>query len=278
MVRGDRARLLTLTGPRGVGKTRLALQLAADLFPAFADGAAFVALTPVRDPERVVTTIATGLGLRDAGDRPIEERLATLLRERRMLLVLDNFEQVMAAAPRIAELLAAGPDLTIVVTSRAPLRITGEQEFAVPPLRLPELPEGARDHLTLDELAANEAVALFLQRSRSVRPGFALTEANAAAVVEVCRRLDGLPLAIELAAARSKVLSPPALAARLTNRLQVLTGGPSDQPIRLQTMRGAIAWSSDLLAPEDQTLFRRLAVFAGGFTLDAAEAVVGGRG
>src|SRR5262249_3004500 len=190
------------------------------------------------------------------------------LRGEAVLLVLDNLEQVLDAASHLADLLAACPTLTILATSRSLLRVSGEHDFPVPPLALP----GDRA-LTLADLAQTEAVALFLMGARAADPGFALADGNASSIVAICERLDGLPLAIELAAARIKVLSPQALEARLTDRLRLLTGGARDQPARLRTMRDAIAWSHDLLSPEEQLLFRRLGVFAGGFTLEAAEAV-----
>jgi predicted ATPase/DNA-binding CsgD family transcriptional regulator len=271
MLRDDQVRLLTLTGPGGVGKTRLALRLAEQLAGAFPDGVAFVDLAPIAEPDLVLSTIAQALGIRDAGDRPLINRIQQALHFRRLLLLLDNFEQVIAAAPVVIDLVAAGPAIKALVTSRTVLRVSGEHEFPVPPLTTPN------PHLLAGStaLANNDAVTLFVLRARAVKPGFALSDANAVAIAEVCTRLDGLPLAIELAAARSKVLSPPALLARLTDRLKVLTGGPHDQPSRLQTMRKAVAWSYDLLASEDQALFRRLSVFAGGCTLEAAEAVCG---
>ena len=267
--------LLTLTGPGGVGKTRLALQLAADAREdpdAFPDGVWFVDLAPIVDPALVVPALAQALGVREAGEGPLFDVLLDHLRPRRLLLLLDNVEQVTEAARDIGALLTACPGVKILATSRAPLRLSGEQDYPVGPLPLPD-PERLPP---LPQLAACPAVALFLQRARSVQPDFALTAENAPAVAAVCRRLDGLPLALELAAARVRHLAPAALLARLNRRLPLLTGGPRDLPARQQTLRAAIAWGYDLLSPEEQTLFRRLAVFAGPFTLDAAEAITGG--
>jgi len=267
LVRDD-VLLLTLTGPGGVGKSRLAQHISHLLEPGFVDGVYFVPLASVTNPELVLPTIAQVIGLREAGDRRIEERLELELRDKRMLVVLDNFEQVVAAAGRVAELFARFPLVKILVTSRIPLHVGGEQEFIVPPLMLP-LPGLA----SVADLGASPAVMLFVQRARAIRADFVLHEGNAPAVAEVCRRLDGLPLAIELAASRSKVLAPAALLARLAQGLRILSGGPKDQPIRLQTMQAAIAWSYDLLSMEQRALFRRLTVFAGGGALEAAEAV-----
>jgi predicted ATPase/DNA-binding CsgD family transcriptional regulator/DNA-binding XRE family transcriptional regulator len=272
LVTGGDTRLVTLTGPGGVGKTRLALELAADLKSAFPDGIAFVPLATVRNASLVLPTIAEALGVRDRGGRSLTARSAELLRGRSILLVLDNFEHVAEAASPVAELLAACPGLTMLATSRVTLRLSGEIEYQVTPLAVPP----ANPWAGLSELTANDAVALFAQRARAGNPGFALTPVNAAAVAEICRRLDGLPLALELAAARVKLFSPEALLARLGTGLAVLTGGPRDQPARLRSMRDAVAWSHDLLDCEEQTLFRRLSVFPGGFTLEAAEAVIAG--
>ncbi|MGH2530938.1 MAG: ATP-binding protein [Thermomicrobiales bacterium] len=264
-------RLVTLTGPGGVGKTRLAVDVATATEQSFADGARFVSLAPIRTPDLVLPAIGQALGVRDDGRRPLDERLRRRLRDQQLLLVLDNFEHVDEAAPAIAALLAACPRLTVLTTSRSALHLSGEHEYPVPPLRVPDAAPPP-----VSDLVQTESVALFLQRAHAVNPDFTITTDNAAAVAELCRRLDGLPLAIELAAARVKVLSPKALLTRLSNRLQVLTGGPRDLPIRHQTMRDAIVWSYDLLSAAEQTLFRRLSVFVGGFTIDAAEVVAAG--
>ena len=259
------SRLLTLSGAGGSGKTRLALEVAR-LRPA--GGAAFVALAPIREPAAVLPAVAQALGLRDGDAGPAAARLAAALSGRDLLLVLDNLEQVLAAGPELAALVATCPGLTALVTSRAPLGVSGEQQFPVPPLDLPD-PAAPPEHLR-----RQEAVRLFAERARVAWPDFALTEENARAVAELCRRLDGLPLAIELAAARAAVLPPAELLARLDRRLPLLTGGPRDLPERQRTLRDTIAWSDALLAPAERALFRRLAVFAGAFSLEAAEAVL----
>jgi predicted ATPase len=259
--------LVTLTGPGGVGKTRLALQVAAALGDRFADGVCFVSLAGIRQPGLVPFAIAEAVGVPVEGERSPAEALQTYLGDKELLLLLDNFEHVLEAAPLVADLLTGCPALKVLVTSRTVLRLSDEHDFPVPPLTLP--PADGRSPLS--ELARTDAVALFLQRAAAVAPGFALAEENAGAIAEICIRLDGLPLAIELAAARSRLLSPGALRVRLTNRLLLLTDGARDRPLRLRTMRDAIAWSYDLLNPDEQRLFRRLSVFAGGFTLDAAE-------
>jgi predicted ATPase/transcriptional regulator with XRE-family HTH domain len=269
LLRHPAVRLLTLTGTGGVGKTRLAVELAAGLRDAFADALCFVPLAAVRDPAGVLPAIGAALGIHDTGERPLRLRLQDWLAARRLLLVLDNFEQVGDAAPAIADLLAACPGLKLLATSRAPLHIRGEQEYLVPPLALPT-PE---EQTTIDALGQCPAVALFVARARAVRLDFTLGAANAAAVAAICRRLDGLPLAIELAAARAKILSPAALLARLEHRLQVLTGGARDLPERQQTLRATLEWSHALLSGEEHTLFRRLAVFSGGCAADAVAAV-----
>lgn len=262
------SRLVTLTGPGGVGKTRLALEAAAVVRRDFPDGAWFVGLAPLVDPTLVTSAIAQVLGLREAGEERLVVRLAAFLRDKRALLVLDNFEHVVEAAPLIVELLASCPRLIILVTSRMRLRLSGEREHAVSPLTL--VNEGTT---STAEAAASDAVRLFVERAQAVQRAFTLDDENAAAVAAICRRLDGLLLAIELAAARVKVLPPAALLARLERRLPLLTGGGRDLPARQQTMRDAIAWSYDLLEPAELALFRRLAFFVGGCPLDAAETV-----
>jgi predicted ATPase/DNA-binding CsgD family transcriptional regulator len=268
----DDVPLLTLTGPGGVGKTRLVLALAAELASSFTDGAIFVPLAPLSRHELVASTIAQALGLRgnDAGTG--SAALIEALREREVLLVLDNFEQVMPAAALVGELLTAAQGLKVIATSRIPLRIQGEHELALRPLALPQLKTHG-ETLSRREIGDAAAVALFLQRAQAVNPSIALTDDTAPVIAEICRQLDGLPLAIELAAARCKLLSPKELLSRLSHQLAVLTGGGPDRPPRQQTLRNTIAWSYDLLAEPERVLFRRLAVFAGGFTLDAVEAV-----
>jgi predicted ATPase/DNA-binding CsgD family transcriptional regulator len=270
----EKVGLLTLTGPGGIGKTRLALQVAANLLDHFVDGVYFVSLAPIRDVDLVIPAIAQTLGVREAGTRSLLESLQAYLRDRQLLLVLDNFEQVVAAAPLVADLLATCQRLKTLVTSRAMLHLYGEHEFPVPPLALPDPKRRAAGETDLVASVAHyAAVELFVQRALAAQPDFALTAINAAVVAEICIGLDGLPLAIELAAARIKLFSPPALLARLQQRLTLLTGGAHDLPSRQRTLRDEIAWSYDLLTAAEQTLFRRLAVFVGGFTLEAAQAV-----
>ncbi|MGH2533283.1 MAG: ATP-binding protein [Thermomicrobiales bacterium] len=271
LLRGDGVRLLTLTGPGGVGKTRLALRIANDLHADYADGTCFVSLAPITDADLVGQTIAAALGVRLVVDQPVADRLAMFLASQHLLLVLDNFEQVVAAGPLVIALLGRCPDLAVLVTSRAPLHLSGEQRFSVPPLALPER-ELISSATRVEQV---DAVRLFVERARAVDPGFRLTDADAPIVADICARLDGLPLAIELAASRCATLAPAELRDRLDHGLRLLTGGARDAPDRQQTMRAAIAWSYDHLPPEEQAFFRRLAVFAGGFTIDAAERVCG---
>jgi predicted ATPase/DNA-binding CsgD family transcriptional regulator len=260
-------RLLTLTGPGGVGKTRLALQIASNLLDDFADGVYFVQLSPISDPELVLPTIAHTLGLWEAGDRPLMEHLQASLRGKQLLLLLDNFEQVVQASPLVVDLLYACSGLKVLVTSRAVLHVSGEHEFLVSPLALPDLKQLPASEF----LSQYAAVTLFLHRAQAIKPDFHLTPVNAPTIAEICARLDGLPLAIELAAARIKLLPPQALLKRLEHRLSILTGGACNSPFRQQTLRNTIQWSYDLLSAQEQRLFRRLAVFVGGFTLPAVE-------
>jgi len=262
-------RLLTLTGVGGTGKTRLALQVAAELLESFQDGVWFVNLAPIRDPNLVISAIATTLGLREAGGQSVLETVQAYLHDKQLLLLLDNFEHVLPAAGVVAALLREAAHLRVLVTSRAPLHLQGEREYPVPPLELPN----PRRLPPLDRLQQYEAIKLFIQAAQAVRPDFQVTNANAPAVAEICARLDGLPLAIELAAARSKLLPPEALLARLQSRLRLLTGGARDLAARHQTLRSTIDWSHELLPAHEQRLFARLAVFVGGWSIEAATAV-----
>ncbi len=271
LLRRTDGRLLTLTGPPGVGKTRFALQLAADLLTDFADGAWFIALVSVEDSDLLAATIAGALGLRPEPGRPLVPALREHLQRQQVLLVLDNFEQVTEGATLVADLLGGAPGLKVLVTSRVRLHLRGEKELALAPLPLPASTPPAQ----VADLARIPAIALFVERAAEAQAGFTLTQENAAAVAAICRRLDGLPLAIELAAARSKILAPPALLARLETRLPLLTGGAGDLPAHQQALRDTITWSYNLLSVAGQQLFRQLAVFAGSFAIAAAEEVCG---
>ncbi len=268
----ESARLVTLTGPGGTGKTRLAVEAASGVLDRFPDGVFFVDLAPITDPALVPSAVLTAVGPRGgAGPLSELERLQIELRDREILLVLDNFEQVIDAAPAVGAILAAAQRIRVLATSRSPLRLEGEREIPVAPLDLP----GAAAPLPPRDLYRFEAVALFAERATAVDPGFAIDEDNAAVIVEICRRLDGLPLAIELAASRLRVLSPAAMLERLDRGLPLLSGGPRDRPGRQRTLRDAIDWSYRLLPPAVASLFQLLCVFAGGFTIPAAESICG---
>jgi predicted ATPase len=269
LVQRDDVQLLTLTGTGGTGKTRLALQAAAELIDQFRDGVFFIPLAPLSDPTLIAAAIGSAMGIREEGERSLAERLRDTLATKQLLLVLDNMEHLVEGAPLVGELLTCSPELKVLVTSRLPLRLRAEREYPVPPLDLPRrtpppLPE---------QLTQSTAVQLFIERAQAVNPDFMVDNENAPAVAEICHRLDGLPLAIELAAARVRMLSPQAMLPRLEKRLPLLTGGARDAPARHRTLRETIRWSHDLLSEEEQALFRRLAVFAGGATFEAVEAV-----
>ncbi len=269
LLQRSQVRLLVLTGPGGIGKTRLALQIATELRQDFPVGVCFVSLEPLRDPALVAPTIATALGLREPARTSIVDQLKGFFEEQHFLLVLDNFEQVVSAAPLLTELLAVCPKLKMLVSSRTRLHVRGEHEYGVPPLALPD----AKQLSDSGALSQYAAVALFLQCVWTLQPEFQVTSASTRTIAEICIRLEGVPLAIELAAARTKQLSPQALLARLEQRLSLLTSGPQDAPVRQQTLRNTLAWSYDLLDSWEQRLLRQLSVFVGGFTLEAAEAV-----
>jgi predicted ATPase len=263
--------VVTLTGPGGIGKTRLALQVASELRERFDGGICFIPLAAVSDASLIPSIIAQGCGIRETG-RPVSvQSLKEYLQDSRsnLLLVFDNFEHLLTAAPLVSELITAAQKLRALVTSRAPLHIYGEFEFLVPTLALPDLQHGTSPSILLQ----NSTIALFMARAVAIKPNFELTDENARAVATICTRLDGLPLAIELAAARIKLLSPSAMQSRLESSLQLLTGGAKDLPMRQQTLRATMDWSYDLLSPAEQTLFRRLSVFVGGYTLEGVEAV-----
>lgn len=271
LLRQPGVHLVTLTGPGGTGKTRLALEIGLEAGRDFPDGVAFVNLASETDPAKLLPLVAQAFVVRDDTPGSVEEALAEALADRCTLLILDNMEQLGSPADQLGWLLARSPDSCALITSRSALRLRGEHELPIEPFATPD-----PAHLPpLDDLPANPAVALFVERAVSVRPSFELTDENARDIVEICRRLDGLPLAIELAAARTKLLAPSQLLPRLANRLQLLTGGPRDLPERQQTLRDTIAWSHDLLSEPERAVFRRLAVFAGGTTLDGATAVLG---
>jgi predicted ATPase/class 3 adenylate cyclase len=269
LVQREEIRLVTLTGTGGTGKTRLSLQVAAELVADFEDGVFFVDLAAISDPQLFIPTVAQTLSVREQPGQSLSETLTDYLRDKHLLLLLDNFEQLLVAGPALSVLLADAPNLKGLVTSRAPLHLSGEHEYSVPPLAVPDLsasePAGT--------LAGSEAVQLFVERAQAVKPEFKLTGENLPTVAEICARLDGLPLAIELGAARVRILSPQALLARLSERLALLTGGARDAPARQRTLRDTIEWSYDLLSASEQRLFVRLSVFLGGRTIDAAEAV-----
>jgi predicted ATPase len=274
LLSAEATRLLTLTGPGGIGKTRLALQAAADLLEEFPDGAFFAPLATLTDSELLLPAVAEALGVMETAEQPLGENLKDYLSERRLLLVLDNFEQVLGAAPAVTELVAGAPGLKVLATSRAPLGLYGEHEYAVPPLSVPDV-----KHLPdLKSLSQYEAVRLFIERAKAAKVDFEVTDESAPAVAEICVRLDGLPLAIELAAARIKMLPPKAMLQRLGNRLKLLTGGARDLPERQRTLKATIEWSFALLDEGEQVLFARLAVFSGGRTLEATEAICDAEG
>jgi predicted ATPase/class 3 adenylate cyclase/DNA-binding CsgD family transcriptional regulator len=272
LLRRSDIRLLTFTGAGGIGKTRLALQTAAELIHEFVHGVFFVNLAPISDPGLVYETLAETLEIREGSGQPLVPSLLNFLRDKQILLILDNFEQVLAAAPLVTNLLTVAPRVKLLITSRIGLHVSGEHEFAVPPLSLPATIQAT----PIEQLLQYEAIRLFVDRAQAVKHDFVLTPENAAAVLGICRRLDGLALAIELAAARTKILSPAALLTRLSHRLHLLTGGGQDRPARHQTLRNTLEWSYGLLPPAEQALFRRLAVFPSGFTLEAAAAVCNG--
>ncbi len=269
----ERSRLLTLTGPGGSGKTRLSLELADQTASRFPDGVFYVALAPLGHPDLILSSIAQATGLHDASDRPLLDRLCRHLETVRILLLLDNFEHLIAAAPAVAAILRATAELKIMVTSRAPLHVSGEQEFAVPPLQVPD-----QQFETVTAVAGCESVRLFIERAQAAWPGFLLDEENADSIARITQRLDGLPLAVELAAARIKLLPPASLLARLENALPVLVGGARDLPQRQQTLHSTMAWSYQLLGAGARRLLAACSVFRGGIGLAPAETICAGLG
>ncbi len=265
----DDVPLVSLTGPGGVGKTRLALQIAADSIDEFSGNVRFVPLAAIRDPRLVLPAIAQAVGLVALSSQSPNDGLLKLFAGRQFLLVIDNLEQVLDIAEDLSDILAHCPQLTILATSREPLRIAGEHEFPIPTMTLPILGSSA------EQLVHSESAQLFVQRAQAVKPDFTVTTETAPAIADICVRLDGLPLAIELAASRIKIFSPEAIQARLVGRLDLLSRGGRDVPHRLRTMRDAVGWSYDLLTDDERVLFRRLSVFAGGCAVESAAAALG---
>ena len=269
LLRLPEVRLLTLTGVGGSGKTRVALAAAEELAGEYADGAHFVDLAPVAEPELVIEAVARALGVTETGTQPAFDVLVEVVRDRAVLIVTDNFEHLLSAAAMLAELITAAPGVKVLATSRTPLHLAAEREYPIVPLELPPA-AGTPDP---DALAQNESVALLTQRAQAVQPGFAVTSENATTVVAICAALDGLPLALELAAARMKLLTPEGLLERLHGRLDLLTARARDVPERQRTIRAAIDWSYDLVEPRERELFARLSVFPGDFPIEAVEAI-----